>query len=94
MNLDPLEAEVLGWLLDDPDTPQTPAGDVSREFGRSVSDASIADALVRLVQMGLVQAFEFDPASKSFRPLVSKNPPITAWFLATSAGRHLGRDGR
>jgi hypothetical protein len=89
MNLDPLEAEVLGWLLDGVEAPQTLAGDISREFGSSVSEASISSALSRLVEMGFAQAFEFDQATNSFRSIASKNPPLTAWFMATEAGRAL-----
>jgi len=89
MNLDPLEAEVLGWLLDDVEAPQTLAGDISREFGSSVSEASISSALARLVEMGFAQAFEFDQATNSFQPIAARNPPLTAWFMATKAGRAL-----
>jgi hypothetical protein len=89
MNLDPLEAEVLGWLLDGVETPQTLAGDIFREFGSSVSEASISSALSRLVEMGFAQAFEFDQATNSFRSIASKNPPLSAWFMATKAGRAL-----
>jgi hypothetical protein len=89
MNLDPLEAEVLGWLLDDVEAPQTLAGDISREFGSSVSEASISSALARLVEMGFVQVFEFDQAANSFRSIASRNPPLTAWFMATEAARAL-----
>jgi hypothetical protein len=86
MNLDPLEAEVLGWLLDDVEAPQTLAGDISREFGSSVSEASISSALTRLVEMGLAQAFEFDQATNSFRSIATRNPSLTAWFMVTKAG--------
>lgn len=89
MNLDPLEAELLGWLLDDLEAPQTLAGDISRQFGTWASEASISSALARLLEMGFVQAFEFDQATNSFRPIASKNPPLTAWFMATEAGRVL-----
>jgi len=91
MNLDPLEAEVLGWLLDDSETPKTLAGDLGFEFGRSVSQESVCAALARLVACGLAQAFEFDQHSKSFRPIVVSGLPASAWFMATSAGRALVR---
>jgi hypothetical protein len=89
VNLDPLEAEVLGWLLDDYEAPQTLAGDISGEFGTSVSEASVSSALVRLVEVGLAQAFQFDLASETYRPIALEGSPLTAWFMATAAGRKL-----
>jgi hypothetical protein len=89
MNLDPLEAEVLGWLLDDFETPKTLAGNISLEFGSSASEESVSAALARLVASGLVQAFEFDPRSNSYRPIVVPDAPLSAWFMATKAGRAL-----
>jgi hypothetical protein len=89
VNLDPLEAEVLGWLLDDSETPKTLAGEVCREFGTSASTESVCAALARLVASGLVQAFEFDQRSNAFRPIVFPDLPLSAWFMATRAGRAL-----
>ncbi|SPE21347.1 hypothetical protein SBBP1_1330007 [Burkholderiales bacterium] len=91
MNLDPLEAEVLGWLLDDVDTPKTPAGNVVREFGRSTTEDAVCAALARLVASGLAQAFEFDPRLQTYRPIavVDRSGAAAAWFVATRAGRAL-----
>ena len=89
MNLDPLEAEVLGWLLDDFETPKTLAGDVAREFGSSTSKDSVSAVLARLVAKGLAQAFEFDGRSNTFRPIAFPDLPLSAWFMATRAGRAL-----
>jgi len=85
MNLDPLEAEVLGWLLDDPGAPKTPAGIIAAEFGSWVSEEAVGAALARLVASGLVQAFELDKNSNSFRPIMAAGAPLSAWFMATSA---------
>lgn len=89
MNLDPLEAEVLGWLLDEPDTLRTLAENFPREFGSSATEASISSALGRLADMGIVQAYQFDEASNSYQPVAWKNPPLTAWFQVSRAGREL-----
>jgi hypothetical protein len=90
MNLDPLEAEVLGWLLDDPETPKTLTGGVALEFGSSVSAESVRAALVRVVEAGLVQAYEFDQASGAYRPIDVSDLTLSSWFMATKAGRALG----
>ena len=92
MNLDPLEAEVLGWLLDDFETPKTLAGGIALEFGSSVSNESVCAALARLVTSGLVQAFELDQPSNSYRPIAPSDLSLSAWFLATKAGRALVDD--
>jgi hypothetical protein len=89
MNLDPLEAEVLGWLLEDFETPKTLAGNISLEFGSSASEESVSAALARLVTCGLVQAFEFDPGSNAYRPIAASDAPLSDWFMATRAGRAL-----
>jgi hypothetical protein len=89
MNLDPLEAEVLGWLLENMEAPRTLAKDYASEFGSSTSPASISTALGRLVEMGFAQAYELVPESKTFRPIASRNPPLTAWFMVTQGGREM-----
>ncbi len=90
MNLDPLEAEVLGWLLDECATPQALV-DCMSQFGRTVTEESVAAAIGRLVEMGFAQVYDFDPVSKSYRPIALKNPPLNKWFMATQVAREIVR---
>jgi hypothetical protein len=87
VNLDPLEAEVLGWLLEECGSPQTLSDNLALQFGRSATEASVAAAIGRLVAMGFAQVYDFDPSSKTFRPIELKNPPLDKWFAATQVGR-------
>jgi hypothetical protein len=86
MSVRPLELEVLGWLLNDYESPSSLASDIGRELGRVVSEVEIAEALEGLSARGLAQAFRFDGA---FWVAVGPGTSQTAdiWYLATAHGR-------
>jgi hypothetical protein len=89
VNLDPIEAEVFGWLLEATDSPRSLSEGIERDFGPSMPLESVSNALRRLVASGFAQAFEFDDPSRSYRPVAMRNPPLGLWFMATRAGRDI-----
>ena len=89
-----LESEVLGFLMDDLEAPQSLERNVSEALARPIVQSEILEALLRLAEMGLAQAFEFERVSASFRPVEVNNAlsRTDLWFKATQAGEALIRD--
>ena len=87
-SLTALELEVLGWLLDDYESPSSITGDISRELGAPQTEAAVAEALTALASLGLAQAYVYDAAASKWRATPLSQVPAGAepWFLATPAG--------
>ena len=90
MPLTNFDREVLGFLLDDYESSQSIAGDLSRELGRTVSEGEAYDALVRLVKEGYARGYRFESDSRAWRE-VDRLPAgfdDQTWFLATPLGEN------
>jgi hypothetical protein len=83
------EREVLGWLLDDYESPTSIAGDIARELGRSVTEAEVSETLRVLVQKGLAAAFRYNKEAEAFERIgLSSNMASDGlWYLALARGR-------
>ena len=83
-----VEREVLGFLMDDLESPQSLERNVCEALGRVVTRESIFSALLRLTYLGFAQAFEYAEASKSWRLVTTPNAEgfQSLWFKATPAG--------
>ena len=82
------EREVLGWLLDDYESPSSIAGDIARELDRPVTEAQVSEALRALVQKGLAEAFRYDKEAEAFERIqLSSDTSDDIWYLALPRGR-------
>jgi hypothetical protein len=89
MNSSELNAEILGWLRDDYESPSSLIADVSRELGRSLSESEVRSSLLQLAELGLAQAYEYDSANSQFLAIeaCAIGTAASPWFKATPAGR-------
>ena len=80
------ELEVLGWVADDYEAPQTITQDIARETGRSTTEAEVRAALLALTQSGLVQAYIYD--AQGYKPITYAEASAAAdpWFMSTATG--------
>lgn len=86
------ELEVLGWLLNDYESPSSISADLARELGRRVTEAEVSDALAALASRGLAQAFRFvRGAWVEVEPDQARDCD-DLWFLATNEGRRTVSD--
>ena len=94
MVLSNVESEVLGFLLDDLEAPQSLDRNVSIALGHAVTCSEILTAMVRLAVAGLAQAYEYDPASNSYRAVENEclGERRDVWFKATAVGREFIED--
>jgi hypothetical protein len=81
------ELEVLGWLMDDYESPSSIAADLARELGREVTEADVADALAALTARGLAQPFRLVDGAWSKAECGHAEDRDGLWFMATDAGR-------
>jgi hypothetical protein len=87
MNQRAFEQQVLEFVRDDYEAPQTVASDIARELGRSVSEQEVRSALLALTASGRVQAYVFESAKGRYVPVASADAAKeqSIWFKATSA---------
>ena len=86
--MDAFDLEVLARVGDDYEAVHTIRGDIERDLGRSVSDAEVATALLRLEALGFVDAFEFDTAGNRFAHTASTGRDTNdLWFQMSTLGR-------
>ena len=71
--LSDFEKNVLNASRDDYEAPHTIAADLSRDLGRAVDEHEVMSAFVRIANLGLVQAFEFDATAQRFLPVMSRH---------------------
>lgn len=88
MPLTEFQREVLGWVRDDYESPETICGDIARKLGRAVSSAEVSAALAALVGEGLVAAFRYNKAEETFErvDLDAHADAGGLWYLALSRG--------
>ena len=83
-----LDTEVLGWVLNDYEAPQTIAADIGRELKKTITEQQVLASLKSLTAAGLVQAFAFDASKNAYRPAtIGSIPDEKLWFMATEAGK-------
>jgi len=86
MNQRGFEQEVLEFVRDDYEAPQTVVSDIARELGRPVSEQEVRSALLALTVSGQVQAYAFESTKGRYVPIASADAAKEqgVWFKATS----------
>jgi hypothetical protein len=88
-DLSELEIEVLGWLLDDYESPSSITDDIARGLDRPVTEAEVSETLRGLVRKGLAAAFRYNKEAEAFEP-IELSPDMASdglWYLALPRGR-------
>jgi len=85
--LSDLDKHVLAWARDDFETPSSIVANVSLDLGRPVTEREVLGSFVRLAQLGLVQAFQYESTARQYSPV---SPTIVGslaepWFMATAS---------
>jgi hypothetical protein len=89
MKLSDFQFEVLGWVMDDYESLDTITEDIRREFGSSVEETEILEALISLVKKCFVQPYIFDQENSRYRKIepIQLKEHTGLWFCATQSGR-------
>jgi len=86
--MDAFDLEVFGRVVDDYEAIHTIRGDLERELSRPIAADEVAAALLRLVDSGFVDAFEYGSASNSWVEARTEGIDVgELWFVANSRGR-------
>ena len=86
--LSSLESEVLGWLLDDYESPQSLHQDIQRELGRPLGLPELTAALQSLCARGLAHCYRFDEGQNEYVKITeSAMFGPESWYFASASGR-------